>query len=415
VLLSLLIACAHKPQTAEAEHPLLLWHVERGGKSSYLLGTCHLGVDLDYALPAPHDAALTQARVVFTEAELDLGNPMRLFALILSDGPALSTQLPPDDWRAVATRARDLLPAPLLDHLHPWVVSMALQLPAAGLGGGSGDKAVGSMDKEIQRRAAARGIRRAYVETVEQQAAMLTAQDDLFLKTLRVTAPSPGTKPRDGGSALSDLCYRGDTSNLAALLDPDDPLTAPLLTDRNRAWVPRLVPELAQGGAFVAVGAAHMLGDDGLVALLRKEGFSVHQLSTTRPVVVGPLGGTGEVAITTPPPAPPQLETFIGEFAPKLADGLCADGQVVPTCFEPDHDRCRSRITTDVGLCARQHADLFPADGAAPPQAAIKTIAACAPVGAILDAVAHDRVGTAPMCVAIQSAMEGAMGKAKGG
>ncbi len=50
----------------------------------------------------------------------------------------------------------------------------------------------------------------------------------------------------------------------------------PVLTDRNAAWLPRIEQRLARPGLhFVAVGAAHLLGDDGLVALLRARGYTV--------------------------------------------------------------------------------------------------------------------------------------------
>jgi uncharacterized protein YbaP (TraB family) len=48
-----------------------------------------------------------------------------------------------------------------------------------------------------------------------------------------------------------------------------------LVSGRNRVMRDRLAPILAEGGAFVAVGALHLSGEDGLVELLRRDGYAV--------------------------------------------------------------------------------------------------------------------------------------------
>ena len=51
-----------------------------------------------------------------------------------------------------------------------------------------------------------------------------------------------------------------------------------LLINRNLAWMEKLTPEMAQGGVFAAFGALHLVGETGIVALLRAEGFTVTRL-----------------------------------------------------------------------------------------------------------------------------------------
>jgi uncharacterized protein YbaP (TraB family) len=52
-----------------------------------------------------------------------------------------------------------------------------------------------------------------------------------------------------------------------------------LLVDRNQAWVARISGEMAKGRTvFVAVGAAHTVGPDGLAALLEAKGFTVKRV-----------------------------------------------------------------------------------------------------------------------------------------
>ncbi|MDF6666670.1 TraB/GumN family protein, partial [Escherichia coli] len=51
-----------------------------------------------------------------------------------------------------------------------------------------------------------------------------------------------------------------------------------MVHDRNLSWMPRLRQALDAGGAVVAVGAAHLPGSDGLIALLRADGYQVNDI-----------------------------------------------------------------------------------------------------------------------------------------
>ncbi|RKF23510.1 TraB/GumN family protein [Altericroceibacterium spongiae] len=88
-----------------------------------------------------------------------------------------------------------------------------------------------------------------------------------------------------GGSSNLRAWLTGDIDALQAntrkgiLADPD--LRRILLTDRNRRWAKIIATKLDQakdGPVFVAVGAAHMLGEDGLPSLLRRRGFRVNRV-----------------------------------------------------------------------------------------------------------------------------------------
>lgn len=409
--LLLLVACAPKlpaPGAVDAtENPLLLWRVERAGHTSHLLGTCHIGVALDYALPKPHDAALDRARVVFTEAELTLDDPAALVSLLWTTGPGLSTRIPEDRWRAVAHAVRGTLPAPLIEHLEPW--ALATLIPMATTAGGlDALTSSASMDVEVQKRAKARRIPVQHVETLEEQAALLGAWNDAFLESI---GPTPAGASTAANDALTALCMRADLTTADVILDADDPISEALLPARNRAWMPKLLPALAEGDAFVAVGAAHMLGESGLVALLEAEGYTATQLTTTRPLSTDRMPAASAV-IPPAPPAPAHLDATSRAYAATIGAGMCAEGQVLRACFEPDEARCVARLTTDAELCVRQHADRLPAAGPFPPALA-QELAACAPAGMVIEAVAQDRVGDGPVCGLIKAAMAGMGNKAK--
>lgn len=102
-------------------------------------------------------------------------------------------------------------------------------------------------------------------------------QRDLLEGTVREWVAS-----RDDPEWLMQAWLAGDEARLAKatgegiLADPE--LNEALLVARNRRWMEMLVPELERPEKpLVAVGAAHLVGDEGLVALLKAEGYSVRR------------------------------------------------------------------------------------------------------------------------------------------
>ena len=74
----------------------------------------------------------------------------------------------------------------------------------------------------------------------------------------------------------------GDTAGLEKLLlasmKSSPELYQRMLVDRNASWVPQVEACItARTSCFVVVGAAHLIGDDSLVAMLRKKGYKVEQ------------------------------------------------------------------------------------------------------------------------------------------
>jgi uncharacterized protein YbaP (TraB family) len=84
-------------------------------------------------------------------------------------------------------------------------------------------------------------------------------------------------------TALADAWKAGDVSTVERLVLQDlrnEPrLYQRMLVDRNRDWLPKLEALFARRGrAFVVVGAAHLIGPDGLLAMLRARGYTVEQM-----------------------------------------------------------------------------------------------------------------------------------------
>jgi len=170
------------------------------------------------------------------------------------------------------------LPESRFDTRRPWVVSVLLETVRATEMGAS---ATSGVDVTIATDAEARGKPMRYFETFEQQMALLAPADPaLELKTFEAFLKDF----RSEGHEFPDIIRAwsaGDQDKLAALtLDSmaSDPETKKRLVDeRNQAWVAPIAHMLdSESGTFmVTVGALHMVGPEGVPALLRAKGYKV--------------------------------------------------------------------------------------------------------------------------------------------
>lgn len=295
LLLWLPAACgrgeADAPAAAAATPPApLLWKASDADNTLYLLGSFHLLKPDDYPLDPRVEAAFEAAgHVVF---ELDpsemtgpaLGQQM-LAAARRTDGRRLQDELPEATWRRLqAWAARSGASIDALQSLEPWYVSLLVslsQMQALGL-----DPALG-LDRHFGRRATEGGKRVEGLETGTQQIALFDGMDaDQQRQALDEALASPEELERN----VRELHARwraGDGEGLyegsaRRLREQYPALYARVNVERNQAWLARLQALLDEGGegddALVVVGALHLLGEDGVVALLRAEGYAVERL-----------------------------------------------------------------------------------------------------------------------------------------
>lgn len=295
LLLWLPAACgrggAEAPAAAAPTPPVpLLWKASDADNTLYLLGSFHLLTPDDYPLDPRVEAAFEAAgHVVF---ELDpsemtgpaLGEQMREAAR-RADGRRLQDELPEDTWRRLqAWAGRSGASLDALQSLEPWYVSLLVsisQMQALGL-----DPALG-LDRHFGRRATAGGKRVEGLETGAQQIALFDGMDaDQQRQALDEALASPEELERN----VLELHARwraGDGEGLydgsaRRLREQYPALYARVNVERNQAWLGRLRALLDERGegedALVVVGALHLLGEDGVVELLRAEGYAVERL-----------------------------------------------------------------------------------------------------------------------------------------
>jgi uncharacterized protein YbaP (TraB family) len=266
-----------------------MWRVSSPSSEIYLFGTLHALDPRDQWRTPAYDAAYDKAKVVWFEADLGGADPVSVSLILNRYGvdPAkgLSQKLAPGDLATLKTQA-DLS---RIDHLRPWAAAMMLSMQPV-LAGGANVEA--GADAQITRDARAGGKAIKTFETLEDQARMFAGLPEpaevAYLSGViqeRARPPRRINLPGAGVASLETEWLAGDLAKLGPALvrdlDRDNPsLYDALLRRRNLAWADTLTQELAAGAGpeLVNVGALHMVGDDGLPALLKARGFKVERI-----------------------------------------------------------------------------------------------------------------------------------------
>jgi len=272
----------------------LLWKIEKAGeKPSYLFGTMHMADPRVTALPAPARQAYEAADKVVIETTDILDQSSMLAAMMkepdltmFTDGTTLTSLLPPQDV-AMVEKALDArgIPAASVAKMKPWMLSAMVALPACEIGRKAGGAPV--LDVKLAQDAKAAGKEIDGLETaVDQLRAMASLPMEFHIKGL-VDTLKLGERIDDVNETMIVLYEQGDTGMFWPLFRavlPDESgeggdgyaaFDETMVKARNRTMAERAVPILERGNAFIAVGAMHLPGPDGLVELLRKQGYTV--------------------------------------------------------------------------------------------------------------------------------------------
>jgi len=278
LLCSLTICCSAVAETS-------LWVVRAGGAMTFLGGTCHLLRATDYPLPAGFEKAYAQSqRIVFEADPEEMKSPQVQESLthraLIPEGEGLESVLSPATYGRLQDycRSRGLTLA-ALNRLKPPMLALsllAIELQKA-------DVTTAGADFHFYDRAVADGKSIAVLETVEQQIDSLLAMGE-------------GEEDAFVDSALAEMerlpllidqliaaWRKGDEKVLAELLlgskEEMPNLFRTLYAERNASWLPR-IEKLVQTPEteLVLVGVGHLVGDEGVVAALRRRGYVVEKL-----------------------------------------------------------------------------------------------------------------------------------------
>jgi uncharacterized protein YbaP (TraB family) len=270
--------------SAHAASPV--WAVHGAHNVVYLAGSIHMLPANDAALPAGFTRAYADSKKLVMELDLGTLDPMEAVSWMsdhgtLPAGKTLRGMLGEQRYGRVSAAAASLgMPTLGLDTLAPWVVGIEITDSAYMHEGFDPDQGV---EEQLVRRAQADGKPTAGLETLPEELGSLSAlsgEDQVRMLDQTIDdLKDIKSEVRDVTSAWR----QGDTKRLAALLsteyDAFPALYKPLVSDRNQRWMPQLEELLkAKDNSLVVVGALHLVGQGGLLELLRKKGYAITQL-----------------------------------------------------------------------------------------------------------------------------------------
>jgi uncharacterized protein YbaP (TraB family) len=279
------LVLASMPALAQRTGNQFMWKVEGPGGSAYLLGSLHVLTADSYPLSATINKAFAESMTLVEEVDIDETNdPMIMMAALskamLTDGRTLEQIIRPELFAEVKARAEKAgLPIMAIQRMKPWLVALTLMAPTLQA---AGFKPELGIDRHFFDRAKDSGMKRQALETMAFQIDQFDAlppklQEDLLKSTLEdLDAEVSGVKEMALAWTFGDVAAI-EKLTLASLKEAPE-LYQRLLVDRNRNWMPHVEACIKNGsGCFIVVGAAHLVGPDGLPALLIQKGYKVTQ------------------------------------------------------------------------------------------------------------------------------------------
>jgi uncharacterized protein len=274
------------PAILPAQEKSLLWRIRSGQNSIYIVGSIHFLQKENYPLKKDIEQAFDQSKKLVLEIDLQTTDRQKTEAITMQkavnlDGTTLEQNVSPETYRLAEQKARELgIDLRPLNPLKTWFVALTLtsiKLQKLGF-----DPSYG-VDRYLAERAKKSGKPIAGLETLEYQLGVfdaLSAHGQELL--LRQTLDEFDALEKSAGRIVQ-AWLKGDVGgldeSLLAGMRQYPELYPKLILERNRHWVPQIEQMIKQGDSvLVAVGAAHLVGKDGVIELLKQRGYTVEQL-----------------------------------------------------------------------------------------------------------------------------------------
>jgi uncharacterized protein len=271
---------AERHRLADEACPLVkgpyFYRIEKGGKTSHILGTRHIGVSLTKFPKPVHDAIAAAKLAVFEVAPGDDSD-------LPKQNVVLRDVLGAEQWK----HYQDLVgvqTAQKLESTPPATAILAMMAMYEDI--------TAALDLEIENQVVAAKIPTLGLETSEFQDRLLNKVLDLRMlraavqhtkdrteletdsrKDLGEYCAGTDDKPGMDDEMRADLLASGYTEAEIAKIDEE------MVYARNADWIPKLEKLLARGNVFIAVGADHLTGPRGVVVLLEKRGYKLTRIT----------------------------------------------------------------------------------------------------------------------------------------
>jgi uncharacterized protein len=293
-LLALTIGLTTIPRTTNAGS-CFVWRVTNTPAPCYLVGTLHALRARDYPLPAGYYQALGDSkRLVF---EMPMMNPASKFwekfcrAAAYPQGDYIQRHVHPKTWDIIKASFgnQSMLGHSFwvgkhyvehgIEELRPWAIAGFWY----GIPGYSDVFSDLGVDNYFAYEGHRKGKELGALETDDEHVEVLHGMDDIESELLLLDAIVHRDKEKDWEEKLRTSWKHGDIAGVREYMARFGNLNpgahVKLLDYRNVKWIPKIKADFDSGKpTSIVVGSGHMLGPNGLIALLRKQGYQFEQL-----------------------------------------------------------------------------------------------------------------------------------------
>ncbi|MCP5330317.1 MAG: TraB/GumN family protein [Pseudomonadales bacterium] len=263
-----------------------VWQATSGEHSIYLGGTVHLLRPSDFPLPEPFETAYQQSDELYFETDVaglnDFAVQARMLqALTYTGAESLRTVLTDEAYQALSDHlASTGMPIQMLEKFKPGLLVSTLQIMEFQKLGFTPQ----GVDTYFSARAIGDGKPVGELEPIDAQIDFISRMGEgKESEFVRLSLEELQEIP-EAMTQMIDAWRRGDNDMLATLFVNDMKQVHPelydsLLLQRNNAWM-LIVESMFQDAdiEFVLVGAAHLVGEDGLLSQLQAKGYTITQL-----------------------------------------------------------------------------------------------------------------------------------------
>ncbi len=266
-------------QTMADSAQSLLWKVSSPElkKPSYLFGTIHMICKEDYLWTEQMQKSLDASDKVCFELDLDDPGIMHIIALGMMDksGKQLKEYFTEEEYKLLSSYVNDSLGMNInmFQHLKPTALISVFSSQTVTCST--------PLSYEYELMNLVKEKEQAEIIGLEEAKEQLALFDRIPTDTVIHQLLDMINNNKTATAEYYEMVEAYKSQNLQKLhqiietSDLDGDTMKQFLDDRNRKWVERMVEAMEQGSIFFAVGAGHLLGNNGLISLLQQEGYTL--------------------------------------------------------------------------------------------------------------------------------------------
>lgn len=285
IVLFLFAGCKAQTQTKLIKNKndnTLLWRVSGNGikDPSYLFGTFHLLCKEDIHFSEQLKKAIERSHTIYMEMDMDDPSTMLsgMLYMNMKDGKKLEDLYSPEEYERLENYFSDTLNMPLmlLQKAKPYFL-VALLYPRM-----MNCETPAGVEEELMKIAKESKKEIKGLETMQFQASVFDSIPYEWQAKELLKSIDSFSVYKDEFDKMLAMYKNQQLDSMESMINKSefgaDRYGDLLLTGRNKNWVKQLKTIMKNESVFVAVGAGHLLGDTGLINLLKKTGYKVEPL-----------------------------------------------------------------------------------------------------------------------------------------